>query len=212
VGALGSRVYASGARVIVRDVSFFRHGRDSSPGCWGGVKALFVSAIERAALSVGAVALAGYAPGLRRYFSKRVPAGDIDDLVQEVFVRMQSHQAGAPIEHLDRYLFTVAASVLTDQARRRAVRHESVHDSLEESHHPTEGRTPERVLLDREALDVVVAAIADLPARTRDVFVLHRFEEMTCSRIAAQLGMSISAVEKHLMKALKVLHSRLKMD
>jgi RNA polymerase sigma-70 factor (ECF subfamily) len=132
--------------------------------------------------------------------------------MQEVFVRMQAHRVEPAIEHLDRYLFTVAASVLTDQARRRAVRHESAHESLEERHHPTEERTPERVLLDREALGVVVAAIADLPARTRDVFVLHRFEEMTCHSIAAQLGISVSAVEKHMIKALKFLYTRLAVD
>jgi RNA polymerase sigma-70 factor (ECF subfamily) len=171
-----------------------------------------VSANELATLIASAGALEAYVPGLRRYFSKRVAAGDIDDLVQEVFVRMQAHSAGPSIEHLDRYLFTVAASVLTDQARRRAVRHASAHESLEESHHPTEERTPERVLLDREALDLMVAAISDLPARTRDVFVLHRFEEMTCSSIAAHLGIGVSAVEKHIMKALKFLHSRLAVD
>jgi len=170
-----------------------------------------VSATERATVGASACALEAYTPGLRRYFSKRVPAGDIDDLVQEVFVRMQAHHADPAIEHLDRYLFTVAASVLTDQARRRAVRHEIAHESLEE-HQPTEERTPERVLLDREALDLVVSAIADLPARTRDVFVLHRFEEMTCHSIAAQLGISVSAVEKHVIKALKFLHTRLAVD
>jgi RNA polymerase sigma-70 factor (ECF subfamily) len=66
--------------------------------------------------------------------------------------------------------------------------------------------------LDREALQVVVSAIEGLPTRTRDVFVLHRFEEMTCSGIAEQLGMSISAVEKHIMKALRALHGRLSVD
>jgi RNA polymerase sigma factor (sigma-70 family) len=155
------------------------------------------------------MALEAYAPGLRRYFSKRVPSSDIDDLVQEVFVRMQGHGVGPPIEHLDRYLFTVAASVLTDLARRSAVRHEKAHESLEEAHYPIEERTPERVLLDREALDVIVAAISDLPTRTREVFVLHRFEEMTCNTIAAEYGMSVSAVEKHIMKALRFLHARL---
>jgi RNA polymerase sigma factor (sigma-70 family) len=171
-----------------------------------------VSANGQASLVASAGALEPYVPGLRRYFSRRVPAGDIDDLVQEVFVRMQAHGAGPSIEHLDRYLFTVAASVLTDQARRRAVRRASAHESLEESHYPTEERTPERVLLDREALDLIVAAISDLPTRTRDVFVLHRFEEMTCGSIAAQLGIGVSAVEKHIMKALKFLHSRLAVD
>ena len=153
-----------------------------------------------------------YIPGLRRYFSRRVAAEDIEDLIQEVFVRMQSHKGGPPIEHLGRYLFTVAASVLTDRARRRTVRHQADHESLQELHFPTEERTPERVLLGKEALEVVVDAIADLPARTRDVFVLHRFEEMSCATIASQLGLSVSAVEKHIMKALRVLHERIKVD
>lgn len=164
------------------------------------------------ALELQDSAIEAYVPGLRRYFSKRVPAGDIDDLVQEVFLRMKVHGQDSPIEHLDRYLFTVAASVLSDQARRRKVRHHGEHESLEEIHHPIEDVTPERVLLDREALQAVVAAIADLPARTRDVFVLHRFEEMTCGNIAALLGMSVSAVEKHIMKALRFLHCRLGAD
>jgi RNA polymerase sigma factor (sigma-70 family) len=167
---------------------------------------------DHCASAVAADSLEMYVPGLRRYFSKRVPAGEIDDLVQEVFLRMQTHGDGASIDHLDRYLFTVAASVLTDQARRRAVRHETAHETLQEIHYPTEEATPERVLLDQEALEMVVAAIADLPARTRDVFVLHRFEEMSCTGIADQLGMSISAVEKHIMKALRVLHGRLEAD
>jgi RNA polymerase sigma-70 factor (ECF subfamily) len=66
--------------------------------------------------------------------------------------------------------------------------------------------------LDREALERVVEAIAGLPPRTREVFVLHRFEEITGARIAEQLGISESAVEKHIMKALKALHRRLSAD
>ena len=167
---------------------------------------------EQLVFASPAGSLEKYVPGLRRYFSKRVPPREIDDLVQEVFLRMQAHAEGPPIEHLDRYLFTVAASVSTDQARRRAVRHETAHETLQEIHYPTEELTPERVLLGREALEMIVGAIAALPARTRDVFVLHRFEEMSCARIAEQFGMSASAVEKHIMKALRTLHARLEVD
>jgi RNA polymerase sigma-70 factor (ECF subfamily) len=173
----------------------------------GGMSAPIAQAAD-----VATASLEIYVPVLRRYFSKRVAPGEIDDLVQEVFVRIQAHADGPPIERLDRYLFVVAANVLTDQARRRAVRHETAHESLEERHHPTEELTPERVLLDREALDTVVTAIAELPARTRDVFVLHRFEELSCTSIASQLGMSVSGVEKHIMKALRLLHGRLSKD
>jgi RNA polymerase sigma-70 factor (ECF subfamily) len=164
---------------------------------------------DSVALGWTAAAVKVHAPGLRRYFSKRVSPAEIDDLVQEVFLRMQVLGPGSPAEHLDRYLFTVASSVLSDRARRRVVRRDAAHETLEDIHHPVESLTPERVLLDREALDVVVAAIADLPARTREVFVLHRFEEMTCNHIAAQLCLSVSAVEKHIMKAVRFLHARL---
>jgi RNA polymerase sigma factor (sigma-70 family) len=167
---------------------------------------------ERAVADAEKAAHEAYMAGLRRYFSKRVAAGEIDDLVQEVFLRMQGYVAGPPIQHLDRYLFTVAASVLIDRSRRRAVRHAAAHERFEETHHPIEDLTPERVLLNREALGVVVAAIAELPARTRDVFVLHRFEEMTCGSIATRLRISVSAVEKHILKALRILHNRLVSD
>lgn len=153
--------------------------------------------------------LSEYVPVLRRYFARRARVDDIDDLIQEVFLRMQSSLAVPAIEHLDRYLFRVASSVLTDRSRRAAVRHEPDHEGLEESHHPVEERSPERVILDQEALDRVIAAIGRLPERTRDVFVLHRFEELTCGSIARQLGLSASAVEKHIMRALLALHDEL---
>jgi RNA polymerase sigma factor (sigma-70 family) len=92
------------------------------------------------------------------------------------------------------------------------VRRDFSRESFKERHHPVEGRAPERVLLDREDLDVVMQAIAELPARTRDVLVLHRFEELSNSRIAAALGLSVNAVEKHTMRALRVLRDRLKVE
>ncbi len=164
---------------------------------------------ERVCAATSLAAIEALAPQLRSYFSRRVPPGEVDDLIQEVFLRMQVHQCAEPIEHVGGYLFTVAASVLTDRARRRTVRLSNAHTALEEVHHPPESLTPERLLLDREALNLVVEAIVALPPRTRDVFVLHRFEEMSCAAIAAQLGITVSGVEKHIMRALRHLRERI---
>ncbi|MBN9318276.1 MAG: sigma-70 family RNA polymerase sigma factor, partial [Caulobacterales bacterium] len=68
--------------------------------------------------------------------------------------------------------------------------------------------SPERVLLGREKLDRALAVLQRLPARTRQIFILHRFEDMTYPRIAASLGISKSAVEKHMIRALKALHDQ----
>ena len=55
-----------------------------------------------------------YAAPLARYFRARVrSAADIDDMVQEVFLRLAARK-GATLEAPENYLFTVAASVLND--------------------------------------------------------------------------------------------------
>ena len=65
--------------------------------------------------------------------------------------------------------------------------------------------SPERVLLGRERLAKATQIMRGMPPRTREVFLLHRFEEMTYPAIARSLGISVSAVEKHIMIALKLL-------
>ncbi len=45
----------------------------------------------------------------------------------------------------------------------------------------------------------------DLPPRTRDAFLLNRFEGQTYSQIAKRLGVSVSMVEKHIAEALRQL-------
>lgn len=144
-------------------------------------------------------------PTIRRYLARRVAPADVDDLVQNVVLRLHTRRSETAIDNPAAYLFQVAHSVLTDHARRNQVRHRSAHQTLENEHHPVEGRSPERVLQGKEDLARLVAAIGDLPERTRQAFVLHRFEEMSYAAIARHMGISVSAVEKHIMKAIRIL-------
>ena len=153
-----------------------------------------------------AVGLSRHLSAVRRFLMKRAPIGEVDDLVQEVALRMQTRRATEAIDNVEGYLFQVAQSVLADRGRRDTVRHRSAHDSLEEFHHPVEDRSPERVLQGKEHLAQLIAA----PDRTRQAFVLHRFEEMSYAAIARHLGISVSAVEKHIMKAIKLLSGSLR--
>ena len=145
---------------------------------------------------------AAYEPALRRYFRKRVPAYVVDDLIQEVFVNLYSRQASTVVEDMERYLFTVAAHALQRRMKRdRRWEFLDDRDDLE----PREDISPEREVMAREKLSSAMRVIADLSPRTRQVFLLHRFEEMTYRRISEALGISVSAVEKHMMAALKAL-------
>jgi RNA polymerase sigma-70 factor (ECF subfamily) len=153
--------------------------------------------------------LQAHASALQRYFRKRVPATEVDDLVQEVFLSLQSRRAHQPIENIESYLFAVAGHVLLryrSHARRAGTHFEAMG---EDNVHAASDPSPERVLSSHEELSRLVAALDALPSRTRDVFVLHRFEEMTYSAIAKSQHISVSAVEKQIMNALRLLKAHL---
>lgn len=153
---------------------------------------------------------ARFTPALRAFFSRRAPSSDVEDLVQEVLLRIHKRQPGAIVTNVEGYLFEVAANVLIDRGRRDRTRRRSDHCELQEIHHPVDEMSPERVLQGREQMARVLAALNTLPDRTRRIFILVRFEEMSYKLVAQRLGVSVSAVEKHVMKALRHLHERLR--
>jgi RNA polymerase sigma factor (sigma-70 family) len=143
-----------------------------------------------------------YRVPLIRYFAKRIrEAYDVDDLVQEVFIRLVRQAEIESVVQIDSYVFQTAANVIRDRARRQAARHHREHDKLEESELPANDISPERVLLNNELLSVAIAALEELPGNTRRVFVLRRYEGMRHEEIAAHLGMSVSGVRFHMDKA-----------
>ena len=144
-------------------------------------------------------------PALRRYFRRRAAPHEVEDLVQEVFVRLQSRRSDEAVEDMDRYVFVVAANVLMRRYRKERQWTQGVNAASDEQDEPI---SPERVLLGRERLNAAMTILQTLPPRTRQIFVLHRFEDMTYPRIASSLGISKSAVEKHMIRALKALHGR----
>jgi RNA polymerase sigma factor (sigma-70 family) len=151
-----------------------------------------------------------YRVPLIRYFGKRIrEAYDVDDLVQEVFIRLVRQAAIESVEQIDSYVFQTAANVIRDRARHHAARHHREHDALSESDLPTNDLSPERVLLGTEQLARAVAALEELPDNTRRVFVLRRYEGMRYEEIAAHLGMTVSGVRWHMAQAKAHLARRL---
>lgn len=151
-----------------------------------------------------------YSGALRRYFLKRAPAGaEADDLVQDVFIRLARRGDVESIARIEGYLFQTAANVLTDHARRNAARRRDAHDVYEDAEHGSEAISPERVLLGRERVRQLLDALDTLPQRTRAIFVLHKFEGLRYADIAARFGVSVSSVEKHMMKALSQVARRM---
>lgn len=147
-----------------------------------------------------------YLASIRSFISKRVSPDDVDDMVQDVALRMHQRVGPDGIDNVEGYLFQIARSVLTDHGRRNQARMTSLHDPLENHSLPTKGGgLPDRIVEDRQELRRMLAAVQNLPQRSRQAFVLHRFEHMSYLDIAKHMDISVSAVEKNIMRAIRQL-------
>ena len=166
---------------------------------------------ERAADHAAVEALSRqFRPALVRYFERRgVAAMDAEDVAQEVFDRLARRQGVASIEKLERYLFETAANAAVDYHRRARSRGRGRQVSYIEALHAPAAASPEGAFAAQEELTQVLQALRELPERTRYVFILVRLEQMKQVEIARGLGLSISAVEKHLRIATAHLYDRL---
>jgi RNA polymerase sigma-70 factor (ECF subfamily) len=146
---------------------------------------------------------------LTRYFARQVrDPSEVDDLVQDVFLRIVKRGGTEGLDRLDAYVFETAASVLKDRHRRRRVRASDQHVAFEPDAHAQSDLGPDAALAGRQALKATTRALMELPERTRTVFILRRLENLPYREIATRLGLSVSAVEKHMLRAVQHLMSR----
>ena len=158
---------------------------------------------EASALSVR------YRGPLMAFFRRRTgSAVEAEDLAQEVLARLVDRDDIETLENPDAFIFRAARNLLLDRARRTEVRDRNYSD-LEILTAGAEGLSPERVILGRESLQRALTALGELKPRTRDMFILHRLEGMKYRDIAELYGVSVSAVEKHLIKAIAHLANRM---
>ena len=143
-----------------------------------------------------------YGPALRRYFLRRAQSADSDDLVQEVFLSLQARGEGARIDNVEGYLFRTAANVLGMRRRKAGWRWGSQED-LDEVQDFVDELSPERILIGKQALQLVVRALAEMPPRTAQAFFLYRFGQLSQEQVARRMGVSVKAVEKFLRKGLR---------
>jgi RNA polymerase sigma factor (sigma-70 family) len=148
-------------------------------------------------------------PGLIAFFARRVGSvSEAEDLAQEVYLRLaRSPETG--LRDGSAYVFQIAANLLRDRARRLAVRGRHARAAAEDPSLATDPLDPHRVAAGREALAALVRALDDLPERTRTIFLLYRYEQMGRQAIADSFGISVSAVEKHVYRAMALLSARL---
>ena len=142
-----------------------------------------------------------------------------EDLTQEVFVK--AWFALARVQERARFstwLFQIAANLCRDHAKSKATRQarrmnslvrEREDGSTEERDFKHPGLSPDNQAQMNETMAVLDRAIADLPLKLREVFILGTIDLLPHKEISSILGISPKAVEVRIYRARKTLTERL---
>jgi RNA polymerase sigma factor (sigma-70 family) len=148
---------------------------------------------------------------LRNFLKGRrvVPAADLEDVAQEVFLRLLRYDRTELVEHPQAYLYKMAANVAAEWSIR--LRHSRPHDSswLTTLVSPDEPqRRFEREQVERE----VLRAIETLGHRQAKMLKLHVFDGLGHAEIAERLGATQRSVKRMLIKSYHKLRHELDPD
>lgn len=141
-------------------------------------------------------------PQMEALVSRRVGCrATAADLVQDLFVRFWRRPM-VQVEELNTYLLRCAGNIAIDHLRTEGAR-ARVNEELMPAEHEPYGDQPQAALEASNDLRQIEAALRGLPDKTRQIFLLNRIHGRTYADIARVMGLSQSAVEKHMMRALQ---------
>lgn len=144
--------------------------------------------------------------GLRSWLARRQPLGlDLDDIIQESYAILADLETVEDIRFPRAYLFQVARSVITRHVRRARVVSIRTMDDLADFDPADDYPSPERIAIDRDQLRRLAEAIASMPGRTQEAFVLRRVDGLSQREISARMAISENTVEKHISRGLRFL-------
>jgi RNA polymerase sigma factor (sigma-70 family) len=179
---------------------------DGAAAAWTRAKAIHRNP-ESASGGLRTVLLENRSALLRFLIARRVPADEAEDILQDLFVKLEDLKPG-PVSQPRAYLYRMAENLLRDRRRSAGWR-----TSREEAWVAAQlGTTPEgdprpsaeRTLIAREELGLIFSALNRLPDRTLQIFRRYRLDGMRQREIADLMGISVSSVEKHLRRAYQV--------
>ncbi|TCM16606.1 RNA polymerase sigma-70 factor (ECF subfamily) [Novosphingobium sp. PhB165] len=150
-------------------------------------------------------------PALERYLMLRgAGAEEAEDVLQDVSLKLASASIG-PVSEMKAYLYRMANNefLLGRRSRNRRTRREEDWVGMNTGDPPELDERPsvEAQLIAGEQVQILQSVLDGLPERTASVFRRFRVDGEPQRQIAEDLGISVSAVEKHLARAYEAIAS-----
>lgn len=141
---------------------------------------------------------------LRSYVRGAFPAiRDVDDVVQESYLRLWRSRAAEPIRCARAFLFTIARNVALKRAGRQRRSPEIFVGDLAALGTVAEGHDAAEAAARNETFRLLIEALASLPPRCRDITILRKLQGVPQKEIAARLGIAEKTVEEQVSRGVK---------
>lgn len=156
---------------------------------------------------------------LGSFIRRRVPdPREAEDILQDVFFELvAAYRLPEPIEHVGAWLFRVARNRIVDRFRKKreeplprtSAGEDDEDDFWLEQALPAPDGGPEAAYARVMLLEAISVALAELPARQRDVFIAHELDGHSFKDLATQSGENINTLLGWKRQAVLHLRSRL---
>lgn len=137
---------------------------------------------------------------MQRRAARIVGSAQAADVVQDTFERIWE-RARDSVSLTPAYLARCLRNASIDHYRRES-RHAALPDQILAEQWAVEAVDPQDAVIASQALGQLQAALAAMPARRRQIFLLNRSHGCTYDEIAAALDLSYSTVEREIARAL----------
>ncbi len=130
------------------------------------------------------------------------------DVVSDAFEQVWRKLQGSEVDNVSSYLLTTVKNVCLDYVRKQDIRNRYVQASMRVADWVSNSQ--DRVDVQEEKIQAIMLALEELTPRTQQIVRLCYVERKKYREVAAELGISESAVKKHIMQALSYLRQKFK--
>ena len=125
------------------------------------------------------------------------------EVVSDVFIKLWNNRSNiGKIENIRAYLYIATKRQSLNYIRDNSKRNHHCPDDKDINTF-VELKSPDKILLSKEFVEVLHTAVQDLPSKCRIVYALVKDDGMKYQEVADTLNISVKTVEMHVGKALK---------
>ena len=130
------------------------------------------------------------------------------DVVADAFELVWRRLQDSDVDKLSSYLLTAVKNVCLDYIRKQNIRSRYVQASVMAV--GTQSFNPEEVDLHEEKIQTIMRSLDELTPRTQQIVTMCYVQRKKYREVAEELGISESAVKKHIMQALSYMRQKFK--